>query len=96
MFTHSLKCPYCGESYKYDLSDYIIEQNSSEREMGPEIEYTIQCDEIECKNEECKNKECRRTFSVSGSIWEYPEGAYNSKELKVLPIGDEDNEDDDE
>lgn len=47
--------------------------------MGTETEHSIECDEFECP-------ECHKLFSVSGSVWEYPEGAYNYHELHTSPI----------
>ena len=81
MFTHSVECPHCGESVTYNWSDYVIDSDiiDEDRGMGAETEHTIECDEFECP-------ECHKLFSVSGSVWEYPEGAYNDHELNTSSI----------
>lgn len=81
MFTHSVECPHCGASITNDWSDYIASSDviDEDRGMGAEIEHTIECDEFECP-------ECHKLFSVSGSVWEYPEGAYNYHELNTSEI----------
>ena len=77
MFTHSLKCPRCGEKITKNWKDYVVSSEVvDERGMGAEIEHSIECEEFECPH-------CGKTFRVSGSVWEYPEGAYNSHELNV-------------
>lgn len=81
MFTHSVECPHCGASITNDWSDYIISSDvvDPDRQMGAEIEHSIECNEFECP-------ECHKLFSVSGSVWEYPEGAYNYHELNTSEI----------
>ena len=75
MFKHTINCPHCGESITKDWSKYIAETDVDEnRAMGSEIEYSIECDALECV-------ECKKIFKVSGSVWEYPEGACNDHEL---------------
>lgn len=78
MFTHSVKCPHCGKSVTHDWSGFIItsEVIDEDRGMGSETEHTIECDDFECP-------ECQKLFSVSGSVWEYPEGAYDDHELNT-------------
>ena len=77
MFARPLICPHCDKKAKYDLSDYITESDViDEREMGSEIEHTIYAEELICKY-------CGLPFTVSGSIWEYPEKTYNSDDLKI-------------
>jgi hypothetical protein len=81
MFTHSVECPHCGKSVTHDWSEYIISSDvvDEDRGMGTETEHSIECDEFECS-------ECHKLFSVSGSVWEYPESAYNYHELNTSPI----------
>ncbi len=83
MFTQSVECPCCGKNFAEDWSDYItssdVVEEDRESRMGAEIEHTIECDEIKCPN-------CGKLLSVSGSIWEYPEGAYNYHELQATEI----------
>ena len=81
MFTHSVECPHCGKSVTHNWSEYIISSDivDEDRGMGTETEHSIECDEFECP-------ECHKLFSVSGSVWEYPEGAYNYNELHTSPI----------
>jgi hypothetical protein len=73
--TKTLKCPHCGGENKIDLSDYVISEDSSERDMGEEVEYTIE-GEFECSK-------CKCSCHISGSVWEYPVGAYNDDSLEV-------------
>lgn len=81
MFTHSVDCPHCGVSVTQNWSAYIASSNvvNENRGMGAEIEHTIECDEFECPD-------CHKLFSVSGSVWEYPEGAYNYHELSTSKV----------
>lgn len=82
-----INCPYCGYQHEVDLEDYVVDESSDEREMGPETEYTIECEEYECDN-------CGRKFGIQGSVWEYPEGAYNDDNIEVIELEDEDEEED--
>lgn len=83
MFTHSINCPYCNYELTADWSDYIYSSDVvDERGMGVEIEHSIECDEYECPN-------CNKNFRVFGSVWEYPEGAYNTHDLDTEPLDDE-------
>lgn len=47
--------------------------------MGTETEYTIEGEEFECPN-------CKKVFGIKGSIWEYPEGAYNDDNIETVII----------
>lgn len=76
-------CPYCSTENKIDLQDEC-EKTSKERQMGPEIIYMFDTKENCCI-------ECGRPFRISGYISEYPMGAYNSEEINVDPIEDEEN-----
>lgn len=81
MFTHTVECPYCGSSIEQDWSGYITGSDviDADRSMGEETEYTIKCDEFTCPT-------CNKLFSVYGSVWEYPTGAYNDHELHTSKI----------
>lgn len=72
----SIQCPKCDEINKIDLSDYVVDESTYEREMGDEVEYTIGDCVITCKH-------CEEEFEISGSIWEYPEGMENDNALAV-------------
>ena len=75
MFEEALKCPYCEEVFSYDLANYVVDSNSydtGENRMGDETEHLIECDDCQCKN-----SKCNKTFRISGTVWEYPVGAYN-------------------
>lgn len=73
-FLKQVKCPHCGEKNSVDLSDYVTDESTYEREMGEEVEYSIEGCTVKCK-------ECSEEFEVSGSIWEYPEGDENCNTL---------------
>lgn len=81
----TVKCPYCGEELEVDLEDYETDQSSYENEngMGPDIVYSFDSeDNIECPT--CQNK-----YQVSGWIREYPVGAYDSEDVNVDELPDE-------
>lgn len=77
-------CPYCSTENKINLQDEC-EETSKERQMGPEIIYKFDTKENCCK-------ECGRPFRISGYISAYPMGAYNSQQIKVDPIEDDEDE----
>ena len=78
MFICTISCPHCGEKITEDWSDYITDTElcDDDRGMGEEYEHTVYCEEFECPK-------CRELFTVSGHIWEYPVGAYNSDDLRT-------------
>lgn len=80
-----INCPYCGYEHEVDLEDYVVDESSDEREMGTETEYTIECEEYECDN-------CEKKFGIQGSVWEYPEGAYNDNSIEVFGLEEEDDD----
>ena len=84
MFTQPIICPHCNTRITVDWSNYIASSDvfDEDRPMGAEIEHSIECDWFECPN-------CKKTFEVHGSIWEYPEGAYNYHELIPTPLEEE-------
>lgn len=73
-----IKCPHCGTGNTIDLEDYSTGEYSYERQMGSEIEHSFLCEDYECS---C----CGKRFTVSGSIHEYPVGAYDSERIDVKP-----------
>ena len=90
MFKDHINCPYCNKTILEDWSCYIVSSDviDEDRQMGAEVEHSIECDEYECPNSECK-----KVFKVTGSVWEYPAGAYNDSDLETEAIGDiDDNE----
>ena len=73
-----IKCPHCGYGNTINLGDYSTGEHSYERQMGQEIEYSFQCEDYKCG-------QCGKSFTVSGSIHEYPIGAYDSEHIEVKP-----------
>lgn len=71
-----VECPHCGTRNGIDCEDYITDEISYDRQMGPEIKHCFDC-------EDCKCISCGETFRVHGSIHEYPVGAYDSEEINV-------------
>lgn len=71
-----VNCPYCGAANRIDFEDYLTDEISYERQMGAEIEHMFECEYYECVA-------CGKAFSVSGSIHEYPLGAYDSEEINI-------------
>lgn len=88
--TFSESCPHCHQEVSGNCEAFLIDTNFYEREMGPEVEYTIDCDSMECPH-------CGREFALSGSIWEYPEGVENLNDLEATAdIDDEEDNTDEE
>ncbi|MBU3100699.1 MULTISPECIES: hypothetical protein [Clostridium] len=71
----SIRCSNCGINEITDLSDYVVSEDIDEREMGEEIEYTVEGEHI------CSN--CNSSYDISGSVWEYPVGMYNDDSIEV-------------
>lgn len=71
-----IRCPHCGFGNIIDLEEYGTGEHSYERQMGPEIEHLFLCEDYECG-------QCGELFTVSGSISEYPVGAYDSEHIEV-------------
>lgn len=81
----TVRCPYCGEKLEVDLEDYLTDQSSYENEngMGPDIVYSFDSeDNIECPS-------CDKKCQVSGWIREYPIGAYDSEDVDVVELPDD-------
>lgn len=81
MFTHTVNCPYCNQAIPHNWAEYVTDSDiiDPDRGMGPETEHTIECNDFECPN-------CKKIFRVYGSVFEYPEGAYNDHELHTEKI----------
>jgi len=77
LFLQEVKCPHCGEIILENWCDCISSKSSSERNMGTEVIYNIECDNYHCPN-------CERTFMVEGFICTYPDGAYETHEIKTF------------
>lgn len=78
----TVRCPYCGEEMEVDLEDYQTDQSSDEREngMGPDIVYSFDSEgNIECPS-------CSGAYRISGWIREYPLGAYDSEDVDVTAL----------
>jgi len=71
-----VECPHCGAQNGIDCQDYITDEISHDRQMGPEIEHCFDCEDYESIS-------CGETFHIHGSIHEYPVGAYDSEEIEV-------------
>ena len=66
------KCPICGKAIRLDLVKEACSTSSNERQMGEEIEYSIEYENV------CEN--CLNGYKITGSIFEYP--------LKTLNLDD--------
>ena len=86
--TRVIECPHCHEEYEVDLEDYLYDESSDEREngMGPDMVYSFDSEE----NHECPF--CWRRFRISGWIREYPMGAYDSEDIFVESLEEEEDE----
>jgi DNA-directed RNA polymerase subunit N (RpoN/RPB10) len=79
LFVQEVKCPHCGSVISDNWEDYILGESSSERNMGIETIYSIECDEYLCPS-------CNQSFSIEGYICAYPDGIYDSHELKTASL----------
>ena len=78
-------CPYCGEELEADLEDYETDVSSYNNEigMGEDIVYSFDSEEnIECPA-------CGKKYQVSGWIREYPVGAYDSEDVNINKLSEE-------
>ena len=71
-----VNCPYCGAANSIDFENYIIDEFTYDRQMGSEVEHMFKCEDWECVA-------CGEEFCVTGSIHEYPVGAYDSEHIEV-------------
>lgn len=77
-FKKSFKCPHCGKTFDLKLADYMEFSSASEHGedgMGIENEYRVD------HTEDCPL--CKKEISITGFLYEYPEGAYNYDNLKI-------------
>ena len=75
-FEQEVTCPHCNNIITTNWHDYVLGESSSERDMGTEIIYSIECDEFQCP-------ECKELFAVEGFICTYPDGIYDSHKLNA-------------
>jgi hypothetical protein len=79
LFVQEVECPYCSEIISENWFDSICDEFSSERNMGTETIYSIECDDFQCPK-------CKKVFKVDGIIEAYPDGIYNYHDLKTTII----------
>ena len=79
-----VQCPHCNAKFTIDYEEFCDDISTYERQMGTETVYSFNVEDYVCPK-------CSKKISINGSISEYPEGAYNFEEIKVLP--DEEEED---
>lgn len=78
----NITCPHCDKNNRIKVRDYENDCSCDDRgedSMGDEVEYFIECDAFECKA-------CGKEFSFNGSVWEYPIGVINYKEINTEAI----------
>jgi DNA-binding transcriptional MerR regulator len=81
----TVTCPHCGEELEVDLEDYETDVSSYDNEigMGEDMVYSFDSeDNIECPA-------CQGKYRVSGWVREYPIGAYDSEEVDVEALPEE-------
>ncbi len=69
-----VKCAHCGEVFTVDSDEFFYDweaQGFSEREMGMEIEHT--------SHELVFCPQCDKDIEIELSVWEYPEGQYETE-----------------
>jgi DNA-directed RNA polymerase subunit N (RpoN/RPB10) len=79
LFVQEVKCPHCGSVISNNWEDYVSGESSNERNMGTETIYSIECDEYLCPS-------CNQSFRIDGYICAYPDGIYDSHELKTASL----------
>ncbi|MCO7128580.1 MULTISPECIES: hypothetical protein [Lactococcus] len=73
----SFKCPNCKHEVSARLSSSNFNKNYfDEGNMGARYEYEVDSFPIQCES-------CSHSFTISGSFWEYPEGAFETSDLKL-------------
>ncbi|WP_373264291.1 MerR family transcriptional regulator [Hungatella hathewayi] len=84
----TIECPHCQELQDIDLEDYLYDESSYEKEngMGPDAIYSFDCED------NCECPFCGKKFRLSGWIREYPIGAYDSEDIIVEGLVDEEGE----
>ncbi len=81
----TVKCPYCSAEQEIDLEDFESGTSSYDNEigMGEDMVYYFDSeDNIDCPV-------CHRKYRVSGWIREYPMGAYDSEDVNVEALPEE-------
>jgi DNA-binding transcriptional MerR regulator len=81
----TVTCPHCREELEVDLEDYETDVSSYDNEigMGEDMVYSFDSeDNIECPA-------CQGKYRVSGWVREYPIGAYDSEEVDVEALPEE-------
>lgn len=81
----TIQCPNCLIEFEVDLEDYVWDTSSFEKEngMGPDLVHSFDTEYS------CRCPYCDSILRVSGWIREYPIGAYDSEEIDVDVIEDE-------
>lgn len=81
--TKQIVCEKCQQSFSLDFSQYVENTSSwehGEDQMGSEIQYDIEEQEINCPH-------CNARYKISGNYNEYPVGAlnYDNTSIELLP-----------
>lgn len=69
------KCPICSKATRLELIESACGTSSHERQMGEEIEYSIEY-ESTCEN-------CLNGYKITGSIFEYPRNVLNLDDTQI-------------
>ncbi|MDU7029383.1 hypothetical protein [Robinsoniella peoriensis] len=82
----TIQCPNCLIEFEVDLEEYIWDSSSYEKEngMGPDAVHSFDTEYS------CRCPYCNSIIRVSGWIREYPIGAYDSEDIDIQVIEDED------
>lgn len=85
-FVRTIQCPNCLIEFEVDLEEYIFDSSSYEKEngMGADVVYSF---DTECS---CRCPYCDSILRISGWIREYPVGAYDSEDIDVQEIEEDD------
>lgn len=82
----TIQCPNCLIEFEVDLEDYIWDTSSYEKEngMGPDAVHSFDTEYS------CRCPYCDSILRISGWIREYPIGAYDSEDIDIQAIEDDD------
>lgn len=79
IFDVSIHCPRedCCHKWSENAKPLVVDAEGHEKEMGTETRHIIE-GQATCPK-------CHRIFSISGDIWEYPQGVQEAVDLHFAP-----------
>lgn len=71
----SVGCPYCGNDIKVNCNEYIAGSTSSEKDMGTDVQWIIESEEMDCPH-------CNKGIILVGTVGIYPEDTIEFIDVK--------------